>query len=313
MTKRQRDDVRHSSFGLHSEFVIRHSTFLLSVATKNGVQFIAPAKINLSLEIRGKRPDGFHEIETLMVPISLADTLDIQRADGGGIAFTCSDPTLPAGDDNLVARAAKLFFERRKMKPNVRIHLEKRIPHGAGLGGGSSDAATTLMGLNELFGAGFDTPALSAMAAELGSDIPFFVYRSAAVCRGRGELVEPVAFAEPLPLLLIKPPFGVPTPWAYQHWSGSKELPGIPYGAQVFPWGKLVNDLERPVFEKYIFLAMVKRWLLAQPEAEGALMSGSGSTMIAVLREALKATALQEKIAVEFGEGLWICSCSAVV
>jgi 4-diphosphocytidyl-2-C-methyl-D-erythritol kinase len=277
------------------------------------VQFTAPAKINLSLEVRGKRPDGFHEIETLMAPVSLADMLDIERAEDRGVGFTCSDQTLPAGGDNLVVRAANLFFERANIPPGVRIHLEKRVPHGAGLGGGSSDAAATLMALNELFGTGFDTPALSAMAAELGSDIPFFVYRSAAVCRGRGELVEPVAFVERLPLLLIKPPFGVPTPWAYKHWRDSAELPDVPYAAQVFPWGRLVNDLERPVFEKYIFLALMKRWLLAQAEVAGALMSGSGSTMIAVLRDVAKADALQKKIAAEFGDGLWMCACSVVV
>ena len=278
---------------------------------KKSVQFLAPAKINLSLEVRGKRADGFHEIDTLMVPISLADTLDIESASGGGVAFTCSDATLPTGDDNLVVRAAKLFYDRLGETPDVRIHLEKRVPHGAGLGGGSSDAASTLMGLNEIHGEPFDTRNLAGMAAQLGSDIPFFVYRSAAVCKGRGEIVEPVEFAGALPLLLIKPPFGVPTPWAYKHWSDSREVPGIPYGAQVFPWGKLVNDLERPVFEKYLFLALLKRWLLAQEEVAGALMSGSGSTTLAVLRDASLAPALCEKIAAEYGDGLWTCACAS--
>jgi 4-diphosphocytidyl-2-C-methyl-D-erythritol kinase len=305
--------LRHSSFVIPSGFVIRHSTFPMSLVTKTGVQLRAPAKINLSLEVRGKRPDGFHEIETLMVPISLADTVTIDRSDGAGVVFTCSDASLPAGDDNLVVRAAKLFFARVKIPPGIRIHLEKHVPHGAGLGGGSSDAATTLTGLNEMFATGFDTPALSAMAAELGSDIPFFVYRSAAVCRGRGELVEPVAFGHPLPLLLIKPPFGVPTPWAYKQWHDSHELPDIPYGPQIFPWGKLVNDLERPVFEKYLFLALLKRWLLAQPEVAGALMSGSGSTTLAVLKDASNAPALQDKITAEYGDGLWMCACRVAV
>ena len=273
------------------------------------MQFSAPAKINLTLEVRGKRADGFHEIETLMAPISLADTLTIDRTDGGGIAFTCSDASLPQGDDNLVARAARIFFEHSGIPPGARIHLEKHVPHGAGLGGGSSDAATTLMGLNELFGAGFDTAALSAMAAELGSDIPFFVYRSAAVCRGRGELVEPVAFPHKLPLLLIKPPFGVPTPWAYKHWADSVEAPGIPYTPQIFPWGKLVNDLERPVFEKYLVLAVLKRWLLGQPEVAGALMSGSGSTTLAALRDESMAGTLADKAHAEFGGELWTCAC----
>jgi 4-diphosphocytidyl-2-C-methyl-D-erythritol kinase len=280
---------------------------------ETGVQLSAPAKTNLSLEVRGKRADGFHEIETLMVPISLADTVTIDRTDGEGVIFTCSDASLPAGDDNLVVRAAKIFFERAKIPAGARIHLEKRVPHGAGLGGGSSDAATTLIGLNELFSAGFKTPDLSAMAAELGSDIPFFVYRSAAVCRGRGEIVEPVEFDRPLPLLLIKPPFGVPTPWAYKLWRDSKELPDVPYGPQVFPWGRMVNDLERPVFEKYVFLAVLKRWLLAQPEVAGAMMSGSGSTTLAVLKDASMAEALQGKITAEYGDGLWMYACSVVV
>ena len=292
---------------------IRHSTFSPSIVTKNDVQLLAPAKINLSLRVLAKRPDGFHEIETLMAPISLADTLDIDCTETPGVAFTCSDATLPVDDNNLVVRAAKLFFERTKISAGIRIHLEKYVPHGAGLGGGSSDAATALIGLNNLFDAKLDTPTLSAMAAELGSDIPFFVCRSAAMCRGRGELVEPVPFREKLPLLLLKPAFGVPTPWAYKRWIESVELPGIPYAAQSFPWGTLVNDLERPVFEKYIFLAMLKRWLLAQPEVAGALMSGSGSTTIALLRDESMGAALIEKAHAEFGPDLWTCACTTAI
>lgn len=277
------------------------------------MQLSAPAKINLSLEVRGKRPDGFHDIETLMVPISLADTVTIERTEETGVAFTCSDASLPTGDDNLVVRAAKLFFERTKITHGARIHLEKRVPHGAGLGGGSSDAATTLNGLNALFRAGLDTPTLSAMAAELGSDIPFFVYRSAAICSGRGEIVKPVPFDYSLELLLIKPEFGVPTPWAYKMWKDSKELPGVSYAPQYFKWGRMVNDLERPVFEKYIFLAELKRWLLAQEEVAGAMMSGSGSTTLSVLKEAAGAKALQAKIASAFGDGLWMCACHVAI
>ena len=272
------------------------------------VQFFAPAKINLTLEVRGKRPDGFHEIETVMVPVSLADTLDIARA-GAGVAFTCSDATLPCDDTNLVVRATKLFFERTKISGGAVIHLEKKIPHGAGLGGGSSDAATTLLALDELFATHLGTLALSAMAAELGSDIPFFIYRSAAVCRGRGEIVEPFVFEENLPLLLIKPPFGVPTPWAYKRWAESRETPGVSYAPQLFRWGKLVNDLEHPVFEKYIFLASMKNWLLAQPEVAGALMSGSGSTTLAVLHDESQGAVLARRMCAEFGE-LWTHVCS---
>ena len=272
------------------------------------MKFTAPAKINLSLEVRRKREDGFHEIESLMVPVSLADILEIETG-GAGIAFSCSDASLPVDDTNLVVRAAKLFLERQKISTGVKIQLEKQIPHGAGLGGGSSDAATTLIGLDRIFDTKLDTLALAGMSAELGSDIPFFVYQSAAVCRGRGEIVTPVGFPLRLPLLLLKPPFGVPTPWAYRQWHDSSELPGVSYAAQEFPWGRLVNDLERPVFEKYIFLAVLKRWLLAQPEVDGALMSGSGSTTFAVLRDGLVADSLARRAREHFGE-LWTCACT---
>lgn len=276
------------------------------------MEFLAPAKVNLSLRVLRRREDGFHEIESLMCPVSIYDTLDIALRDEVGMEFVCDDPTLPTSDDNLVVRAAKLFCASCGLEPRLRIALTKRIPHGAGLGGGSSDAATTLIGLNCLFDTQLGPAALAAMAAELGSDIPFFIYQSAAVIRGRGEHVEPVNFPHALPLLLIKPPFGVPTPWAYKQWRDSQEIPGVSYAAQSFPWGELVNDLERPVFAKYIFLADLKTWLLQQPEVTGALMSGSGSTVFAVLREKEAVASLGNRIGAEFGTNLWCCACETV-
>lgn len=273
------------------------------------MKLLAPAKINLSLKIQGKREDGFHEIETLMVPISLADEIEITATEGEGIRFACDDPTVPGDDTNLVVRAAKLFCAEIGIAPSLRISLSKKIPHGAGLGGGSSDAATTLIALDEMSGTQFGAARLAEMAGRLGSDIPFFIYRSAAVCRGRGEIVEPVDFSSALHLVLVKPPFGVPTPWAYKHWLDSAVLPGVDYGPQEFPWGALVNDLERPVFEKYIFLAVLKRWLREQPEVDGALMSGSGSTTFAIVKNEASAAALAEKVRAEFGETMWICPC----
>jgi 4-diphosphocytidyl-2-C-methyl-D-erythritol kinase len=273
---------------------------------------LAPAKINLSLSIRGRRDDGFHEIDSLVSPISLFDTLEITSHDTGELQFTCDDPTLPADDTNLVVRAARLFCTTCGIEPRLNIALTKRIPHGAGLGGGSSDAAATLFGLNRLFQTELSLDALSAMAAELGSDVPLFLHHSAARLRGRGELVEPVTFPHTLPLLLIKPCFGVPTPWAYSRWSDSREIPGVPYSSQEFEWGTLVNDLERPVFEKYLLLAHLKRWLLVQPEVAGALLSGSGATVFAVLREKGGAGALGERLLVEFGTELWCCLAETV-
>jgi 4-diphosphocytidyl-2-C-methyl-D-erythritol kinase len=162
--------------------------------------------------------------------------------------------------------------------------------------------------LNAAFGFPLTAAALRALAAEIGSDVPFFLARSAALCRGRGEIVEPVAFPETLPLLLVKPGFGVPTPWAYSRWKDSRELPGISYAAQEFPWGRLVNDMERPVFEKYLFLATLKGWLSRQPEVAGALMSGSGSTTFALLNNKAVGPNLEARVKEEFGE-VWTCLC----
>ena len=278
------------------------------------MKWLAPAKINLSLRVLGRREDGFHEIETLMVPITLADGLSLERAAAGAasIELVCSDPTLPTDRRNLAFRAAELFIERvGDPGHSIRLVLEKHIPHGAGLGGGSSDAATVLLALDEHCATHLTTARLAALAAELGSDVPFFIYRAAAMCRGRGERVEPVTLTSTLPLLLLKPSFPVPTPLAYQRWRGSRELPGVRYDAQAFPWGELVNDLERPVFEKFFLLAEIKTWLLAQPEVAGALMSGSGSTSFAVLHSPDAAQALADRALAEFGE-LWTCFCSTV-
>jgi 4-diphosphocytidyl-2-C-methyl-D-erythritol kinase len=276
------------------------------------MQLLAPAKINLTLEVKGRREDGFHEIESLVCPISLFDTLDLTAKENGGLEFSCDDASLPTDEHNLVVRAARLFCSSCGIEPNLRIELTKRIPHGAGLGGGSSDAASTLFGLDRLFQTELGLPALSAMAAELGSDIPLFLYHSAARVAGRGERVEPVSFSHTLPLLLVKPPFGVPTPWAYGRWKDSKEVPGIVYAPQDFAWGQLRNDLERPVFEKYLFLALLKKWLLAQPEVSGALMSGSGATVFAVLHDQETGPALAGRVLEEFGPELWCCLAETV-
>lgn len=277
------------------------------------MKWLAPAKINLSLRVLGRRADGFHEIETLMVPLDLADEVTVAETPEhppGHVELVCSDPTLPVDEGNLAFRAAALFRDRVVPGSSaVRVDLTKRVPHGAGLGGGSSDAASVLLALDALRGTRLTTAALAALAAELGSDIPFFVYRSAAWCRGRGERVEPAAFRAALPLLLIKPAFPISTPWAYDHWRDSRELPGVSHSPQSFPWGQMVNDLERPVFEKYFVLAEMKTWLLEQPEAAGAMLSGSGSTMIALLKGGPSgAEGLTQRVRAQFGD-LWTLPC----
>lgn len=272
---------------------------------------LAPAKINLFLRILGRRADGFHEIETLIAPISLFDELKIEKQ-SQRIDFQCDNPSVPGGDENLVVRAAKSFFQATKVKGGVSIQLHKNIPHGAGLGGGSSDAASTLLALNRLFETNLPREALAKIAIEIGSDVAFFIFESAALCTGRGEIVQPTSFKQKLPILLFKADFGVPTAWAYSRWKNSKPIPGISDEAQQFDDQTFINDLERPVFEKFIFLAQMKTWLLRQPEVAVALMSGSGSTIFAVIRSGADANLLAARARVELDRQIWTCAAQTL-
>jgi len=275
------------------------------------MQVFAPAKINLSLKILGRRNDGFHELDTLIAPISLSDEIRINK-ERHGITFRCDDPSVPQGDDNLAVRAAKAFFETTRIEPAISIELKKKIPHGAGLGGGSSDAASVLLALNELFDAKLSREALAEMAEPIGSDVPFFLFQSAASCKGRGEMVTPVKLKRQFSFLLLKPAFAVSTAWAYSRWQHSREIPGIRYVAQEFADQNFVNDLERPVFEKFVFLAQLKMWLLRQSKVGAALMSGSGSTMFAVIRENAEADRVAEHAKAALDPELWTCACETI-
>src|SRR5207249_7018861 len=164
-------------------------------------------------------------------------------------------------------------------------------------------------GLNRFFDAGLSRERLSTLGAQLGSDISFFLNETAAICRGRGEIVTPTALPEPLSLLLLKPEFGVPSSWAYSRWQATREVPGEIYRPQKFGDITFVNDLERPVFEKFVFLAQLKTWSLKQPEVGAALMSGSGSTTFAVLREDAGADHIAERAKAEIDPELWTCAC----
>jgi len=275
------------------------------------MQVLAPAKINLSLKILGHRSDGFHEIDTLIAPISLADKIDIEKQ-SRWIDFSCDDPTVPSGDENLVVRVAKAFFEKTKISGGVGIKLHKKIPHGAGLGGGSSDAAATLRALNQLFETKLSREELANLGSNIGSDVSFFLFESAAVCKGRGEIVEPTNLKKKLSILLLKPGFSVSSAWAYSRWQDSKEIPGISYQPQNFDGQSFLNDLERPVFEKFVFLAQLKAWLLNQAEVGAAVMSGSGSTVFAVLRPNADVDLVAERVREELDREIWTCGCKTI-
>lgn len=269
----------------------------------------APAKLNLSLEILGKRPDGYHELRTLMVRLpGLADKITLTPAEA--FSFTCDDRSLPTGETNLVVKAVRAFKAATGRACDVHIHLEKHVPHGAGLGGGSSDAATTLLGLNQLYDNALPTDILLELAGKFGSDIPFFVTPGPSWCTGRGEIVQPAENIPPLSVLLLKPNFGVSTQDAYGRFASGAPLPGISYGSQEVAGLALVNDLERPVFAKHRFLAELKRWLLGQTGVSAVLMSGSGSTVFAVLSDASKADALAAEAGATLDPHLWTWSGS---
>lgn len=261
------------------------------------------------LNILGKRPDGFHELETVMHPVALDDELSFARS-GGTIVFSCTVPELPTDAGNLVYRAAALFRERAKIKEGLRIRLDKKIPVAAGLGGGSGNAAVTLLALNELFG--HPLPHLNELAAELGSDVPFFLQSQPALATGRGEKIEPLNFFPALKgkwFVLIYPGFGVPTAWAYQHLEAPHGKPGraaeliAALNKPDLKHAQFFNSLEKPVLRKYPLLQLFQDFL-KDNGALAALMSGSGSTTFAICSDETQARGLERKTQEKFGP-LW--------
>jgi 4-diphosphocytidyl-2-C-methyl-D-erythritol kinase len=182
----------------------------------SSLKILAPAKLNLFLEVTGKRPDGYHELDTVMHTVDLCDELEILKK-GRSSALRATGREMGPLEQNLALRAARLFSERTETDSGFEIRLDKRIPVGAGLGGGSSDAAAVLLGCNLLAGSPLDRGALKDLAAELGSDIPFFLHCGTAVCRGRGELVEPLTSVPSLSFLVIYPGFSISTRAVYEN------------------------------------------------------------------------------------------------
>ncbi len=276
-------------------------------------------KVNLLLNILGRRPDGFHELETVMHPVRVFDQLTFSRA-GTGIALTCNLAELPTDSRNLVHRAAALFLDAAKIKEGVRLHLEKRIPLAAGLGGGSGDAATALAGLNELFDCPLNARELGNLAASLGSDVPFFLQDQPALATGRGEHIQALnsfPCLQGAAFLLIHPGFGIATAWAYQQLARfpaalcgrpgrARRLVSLLQTADLAAAGAgFYNALEAPALEKYPLLALFQEFLREQG-APATLMSGSGSTTFAILRSPAEAEELAGKFRTKFGERNWV-------
>ena len=277
----------------------------------------AHAKLNLSLAITGRRADGFHELISLVAPIGLADTLTLDV--GRPLGLTCDDASLSVDGSNLVLKAAAAFVKRRPSAPTGHFHLIKKVPHGAGLGGGSSDAAAALRLLDQASGDPIGLEVLETLAAEVGSDCPFFVRGQAAVMRGRGERLEILPLAARAALagrkvVLVKPPFGVPTPEAYALLAkAGKHRPAAQAEAELAAWiaqpaadpSALGNDLAAPVFAKYLALPV---GLESFRRATGVnwQMTGSGSACFAFVSDGFDHARLRADVRRAWGPGAWV-------
>jgi len=240
----------------------------------------SPAKINLFLRILNRRHDGYHNLSSLFQTIDLHDVLHLSLSDHD--RMTCTDPTLPLDETNLVMKAVALFRKKTGLPIHAKVHLEKHIPHQAGLGGGSSNAATALWGLNQLAGNPATEETLMLWGAEIGSDVAFFLSNGTAHCTGRGEVIKPLkSFLKGLPITIVKPSEGLSTPEVFRHLD-LQELstrdPDILLEKIIQHSFKnnLINDLEEPAFRLKPQLLELKNQLLAFGH-ENILMSGSGT------------------------------------
>ncbi|MFH0799647.1 MAG: 4-(cytidine 5'-diphospho)-2-C-methyl-D-erythritol kinase [Pseudomonadota bacterium] len=268
----------------------------------------APAKVNTILRVLSRRPDGYHDLEMVMVSLSLADDIDIALAPSGiELHAEGAHDSGMAGEKNLAWRAAALLAQASGTKAGARIRLVKRIPVAAGLGGGSSDAAAVLKGLNRLWQLGLDAEHLAALGAKLGADVPFFCHDGPAFVEGIGDRVSPLHGFPNLSILLINPGFAVSTPWVYGQWDLQRapratERPALnategltpnERNARVRPLFKdlgavvssLHNDLEAVAIPAHPEIARIKDFLM-DTGAAGALMSGSGPTVFGVFEDA---------------------------
>jgi 4-diphosphocytidyl-2-C-methyl-D-erythritol kinase len=254
-------------------------------STADGVEVSAPAKLNLYLEILGRRPDGYHDLESLMVTVDLYDSLTFAEDPTGAITLSCDDPTLPTGSENLVVKAAETLRNATGCRRGARITLKKSIPAQAGLAGGSSDAAATLTALDRLWNLQLPPGQLDALAGLIGSDVAFFRHGPSAVCRGRGEVVETFPLPGPLTFVLVCPPFGVGTADVYQRLVPPAAPRSIGPFLEAFASGNprtigshLFNRLQ-PIAETLCPALIKVRDDLASvgSDLDGHLMSGSGS------------------------------------
>ena len=263
----------------------------------------APAKINLNLRVVGKRADGYHLLDTIMVPVSLYDEIEIRRSRLANkkrksspelVRVICNHPLVPQGGENIAYRAARLLMGQARREQPIRIHIRKRIPVGAGLGGGSSDAAAVLVGLNKMLRLRFPVSKLLKLALTLGADVPFFIRSKPARARGIGEKLRLLPKVARRWLVIVYPGFQVPTAWVYGNLPPKLTKHSVNTSIasplkNLDKLGKLlVNDLEQVTIERYPEIGRLKR-KLSLTGAAGALMSGSGSSVFGIFSSQQKA------------------------
>jgi 4-diphosphocytidyl-2-C-methyl-D-erythritol kinase len=264
---------------------------MLTERRADAVVVRAPAKVNLFLEVLARRPDGYHEIATLMAAVSLYDTLEFKEEPTGAVHLSCDAPELSTGPDNLVTKAAALLRQRTGCALGAAVRLTKLIPVAAGLAGGSTDCAAALEGLNRLWRLGLSRDELAKLGGELGSDVPFFFHTPAAWCTGRGEVVTPLRLGRPLDLVIAKPAAGLPTAEVYRNVT----VPAVPETGEDIRRAAVEGDVEevgRRLFNRLQGSAERLRpevgAVLGRLRAlgpAGQVMSGSGTSLFAVCRD----------------------------
>lgn len=252
----------------------------------------APAKINLSLDVLRKREDGYHEVEMIMTTVDLADRIDLVLVEDDVITVEVSEGYVPSDERNLAYQAAQKLKEKFQVKKGVNIHITKNIPVAAGLAGGSSDAAATLRGLNQLWDLGLSLEELAMIGAEIGSDVPFCVYGGTALATGRGEKIQLIDSPPPVWVILAKPPIGVSTADVYGrlnlenivHCDTNKMIQAIEEKNVAEICANLHNVLEEVTFERHPEVKHIKDQMI-KFGADGVLMSGSGPTVFGIVQK----------------------------
>jgi len=263
------------------------------LTNQTAIELLSPAKVNVFLKITGQRIDGYHELLTVFVPVGLYDKLIISKSEKG-LEVYYRGREIPNNQNNLVSRAAISFFEKTGIKKGIKITLIKNIPISSGLGGGSSNAATTLKGLNQLWPNALSKEDLEKLALSLGADVPFFLLQKPAMARGIGEILQPIENFPSLWYVIVSPNLMISTAWTYERFklnltNNRNQNKMSSFKKNIFNIPELLfNDLERVTLVKYPFLSSIKESLL-QVGALGALMTGSGPSIFGLFDSAKKA------------------------